>query len=112
MQHFRLKLECGHSFENSAVDEILEPWDPKEETGGLVPYKPDYKGQLMPARCCAGSHKVLEQTAIPFLTGSIGAPVNVNAGIELLKDAVEQARQEAGVPADPELQRLGLLPKE
>lgn len=113
MQYFRLKLQCGHFFEQSAVDAILEPWDPETGAGGFVAYKPEYKGQVMPARCCAGSHKVLEQSAIPFLTGSMGtALASPPPSIQLLADAVTAARQEAGVPADPELQRLGLLPKE
>lgn len=109
MQYFRLKLECGHFFEQSAVDAILEPWDPEEKTGGFVAYKPDYKGQVMPARCCAGSHKVLEQTAIPFLTGSMGTPIELPPAA-----ATASAGLTPEVPAnpDPELQRLGLLPKE
>lgn len=60
MQFFRLTMECGHVFENSAVDLDADK-----------PYKPDYVGQEMPARCCEESHIVKDQKKIPYLTGRI-----------------------------------------
>lgn len=58
MQYFRLKMECGHSYQVSAVSEY-----------GGQPYSPQYIGQTMPSRCCAGSHVVTEQASIPFVVG-------------------------------------------
>ncbi len=62
MQHFRLTLECGHCFEETAVDDYE----------GAV-YSPNYIGRELPSppvRCCEGVHKVTAQTKIPRLTGA------------------------------------------
>jgi hypothetical protein len=62
VQHFKLSLACGHSLEESAVDDYEGQ-----------PYKPTYVGKLMPSppvRCCFGDHRVVNQLAIPRLTGN------------------------------------------
>jgi hypothetical protein len=78
MQHFLLTLECGHTYEESAVDEVqvMQKDGDGKSVVKTVPYQPDYVGRDIAhaARCgkqvgCDKPKIVTEQKKIPALTG-------------------------------------------
>lgn len=68
MQHFRLQLECDHTFDVTAVDELHVL---KEEDGKTVPatepHKPDYVGKEFPCHECNTIEKAVSQKRIAHL---------------------------------------------
>lgn len=95
MQHFKLTLACGHSFETSAVS-VYEG----------APHHPDYMGKVMPfppVRCCGGDHTVLVQRTIARLTGREDdpdpAPVPNVAAAQALAEHAGLVSTEPEVPA-------------